>query len=160
MPRLTSVLCAVGCALCSPESARHLHAQPGGDVPLAVVVGRDSPVAQLTLDQLRRLFLGQTATLPTGQAVRVIIHRPSAAAFDRRALAVTEAAVKRRWVAAVFRGEAQATPTEMDTADEVKRHVASHANALAYIPVTDVDASVRVVRIGGRQPGDADYPVR
>ena len=53
---------------------------------IAVVVNSTNPVDELSIDKLRRLFLGQAATFPTGKHARLAMHAPSVTAFDRSAL--------------------------------------------------------------------------
>jgi hypothetical protein len=38
--------------------------------------------------------------------------------------------------------------------------VREHADAMAYLPLADVDASVKVLRIDGKRPADSSYPLR
>jgi hypothetical protein len=59
-----------------------------------------------------------------------------------------------------FRGEATSIPSDYASADDVKRFVREHADAIAYLPLADVDASVKVLRIDGRRPTDASYLIR
>lgn len=150
---------AIGCALFLHASGTDASAQSSRG-SYAVVVGPSSPVVQLSLDQLRRLYLGETTTLPTGQRARIVVLKSSADAFDRLALGLSEAVVRRRWVSAAFRGEVTLIPTEVETIDDVRKELAKHPNAVGYLPSMHVDGSVRVVRIDGRLPADPNYPIR
>jgi hypothetical protein len=63
-------------------------------------------------------------------------------------------------MAMTFRGEATAIPSDYASAEDVRKFVRDHADAVAYLPLADVDATVKVVRIDGRRPGDAGYLLR
>lgn len=130
------------------------------EAQVAVVVNRASTVEDLSTVALRGLFLGQTTTLPGGARARLATHTASAERFDRVALGLAHEAVRSRWMAMTFRGEATAIPSDYASADDVTRFVREHAEAIAYLPLADVDATVKVLRIDGRRPGDAGYLLR
>jgi hypothetical protein len=117
-------------------------------------------VDELSADGLRRLFLGQATTFPTGARARLATHTGSADAFCREALGLQREVVRSRWMAMTFRGEATTIPSDYASPDDVKRFVREHADAIAYIPLADVDASVKVLRIEGKRPADPSYLLR
>jgi hypothetical protein len=127
---------------------------------VAVIVNPSSAVEDLSADALKRLFLGQATTLPGTAQVRLATHTASAERFDRVALGLEHEVVRSRWMAMTFRGEATAIPSDYAKADDVKRFVRAHPEAIAYLPLAEVDASVKVLRIDGRRPGDAGYLLR
>jgi hypothetical protein len=124
---------------------------------LAVVTNVASAVDELSADALRRLYLGQSPTLPNGRRAQLATHAPSTERFDRDALHLKPEIVRARWMSMTFRGETTSIPTEFSSSDDVKRYVREHADALAYLPFADVDATVKVLRIDGRRPADPDY---
>ena len=153
------LLGALACALILHTAAAPVSAQTGIG-SYAVVVGPSSAIVQLSLDQLRRLYLAESTTLPSGERARIVVLKPFAAAFDQMALGLSEARVRRRWVSAAFRGEVTVIPTEVETAADVRRELATYPNAVGFLPFTALDASVRVVRIEGKHPSDPKYPIR
>jgi ABC-type phosphate transport system substrate-binding protein len=127
---------------------------------IAVVVHPSNSLQDLSVDNLRRLFLGQAKTFPTGEHARLATHAPSAATFDRAALGLQQQIVRSRWMAMVFRGESTSIPTELATADDVKKFVREHPDAIAYLPLAQVDGSLKVLAIAGRRPTDAGYLIQ
>jgi hypothetical protein len=127
---------------------------------IAVVVNPSNSIEELSLDNLRRLFLGQAKTFPTGAHARLGMHSPSAPAFDRAALRLQPEIVRSRWMAMIFRGEATSIPTELTSPDDVKKFVRDHADAIAFLPLSNVDGSVKVLAVAGRRPNDAGYVIR
>jgi hypothetical protein len=127
---------------------------------VALVVNRKNPVANLTLEQLRRLYLGTSKTFPGGIRVTLIEFPVLRVRFYRTLLGMTDDQLKRHWMAIVFAGEGTSPPKEIAGPDDLRRFVAEHAGALAFLPLVDVDGSVKVVAIGGVNPGDANYPLR
>ena len=127
---------------------------------VAVVVHPTNTLEELSLDKLRRLFLGQAKAFPTGSRARLAWHVGSAATFDRAALGLQPEIVRSRWMAMIFRGEAKRFPTELATAYDVKQFVRSHRDAIAFLPQAAVDGSVKVLAIEGKRPSDAGYVIR
>ena len=127
---------------------------------VAVVVNPSNTPEELSLDQLRRLFLGQAKAFPTGVHARLAWHAGSAGTFDRTALGLQPDVVRSRWMAMIFRGEAKGFPTELATPDDVKQFVRSHPDAIGFLPQADVDGSVKVLTIEGKRPTDAGYVIR
>jgi hypothetical protein len=127
---------------------------------VAVVVNPGNALADLSLDKLRRLFLGQARTFPTGQHARLARYTPAAATFDRDALGLQPEIVRSRWMALIFRGEVTAVPTDLSSVDDVKQFVRSHPDAIAFMPAAQVDPSVKVLAIDGKRPSDAGYVLR
>lgn len=130
------------------------------DAQIAVIVNRNSPVSDLKVEDLRRLYLGLSPTFAGGRPVVLLELPPLRAAFYQRLLGLTEDRVKRRWIANVFSGRSVTPPREIETAAELKRFVAGHPAALAFIDVRDVDATVKVVTIDGRAPASPAYRFR
>ncbi|HEV7990244.1 MAG TPA: hypothetical protein VGP25_00370 [Gemmatimonadaceae bacterium] len=126
---------------------------------IAVVVHPSNGIEELSLDKLRRLFLGQARTFPAGDHARLAVHSGSSATFDRAALGLQPEIVRSRWMAMIFRGESTSIPTELATPDDVKRFVHDHPDAIAFLPLSQVDASVKTISIDGHRPNDAGYVI-
>jgi ABC-type phosphate transport system substrate-binding protein len=141
-------------ALLGLGAPRAAHSQ------IAVIVNSANSLEELSLDKLRRLFLGQAKTFPTGAHARLGAHVASAEAFDRAALELQPEIVRSRWMAMIFRGEATAIPTEIASPDDVKKFVRDHPDAIAFLPLAHVDGTVKVLAVAGRRPNDAGYVIR
>lgn len=130
---------------------------------LAIVVNPDNPTTDITLSQLRAMFLGERKwwsnrhrvvlagmrrNTPEWQAVRRVIYK-----MDRREL-------DHYYLYQSFKGEAPSLPTTMPAPADVKKFVVSTPGALGYLRASDVDGSVKVVRVNGLLPGDDGYPLR
>lgn len=127
---------------------------------LVVVVNAASSVEDISADRLKRLFLGQATTFHDGSHASLALHVPSSVKFDAAALGLGREVVRSRWMAMVFRGETAVLPPEYTTVEDVKKFVREHPDALAYLPLADADASVKVLRIDNKRPTDSGYPLR
>ena len=127
---------------------------------IAVVVHPSNATTQLSMDELRRIFLGKTTSFHGAGRIEVAGALPSRDAFCRAALGLDVEQYRRRWMALAFRGEVQELPKELPDPQAVRRYVAEHPGAIAYLPLSAVDGDVRVVAIDGRRPTDPGYPLR
>src|SRR6185295_17185581 len=84
---------------------------------VAVIAHRGTSVSQLSLDDLRRLYLGQTSHL-SGHRVTLVETAPLRAPFYRTVAQMSEAQVDRAWLAVVFQGGDATPPRRMPTGDD------------------------------------------
>jgi phosphate transport system substrate-binding protein len=162
---VSGVACLVGIAMCPITSAAgQANAAPEREpVELAVVVHPLTPVDSLSLAELRDIFLGDRQFWPDQRRVTLLIHAPGTAeraALLRTVYQMSEPDFRRYWIAKVFRAEVAAGPKLVYSNDMAKRLVATVPGAIAILPVTAVDATLRVVAVEGRRPGQQDYPLR
>ena len=151
MSRYVATTLAVACLTIA---ARPTFAQT------AVIVHRSSAVSDVKLDDLRRFFLGQGALAANGKQVMLVELSPIRTRFYKRLLGLSPDDVRRRWIGVVFRGDALTLPFELDDPAAVKKFVAEHPGAVAFIEVSDVDDTVKAVRVDGKRPGDPQYPLK
>ena len=157
-PRLAIVLCSVlGMLLAQPSAA-----QVATGTVVTVIVNQDNPVENLSLAELRDILSGQRTYWSAGRPVSLIL-MPGPGTAERRTvlsvvLGMNEASYKKHWVGRVFRAESASAPTTADSPDVVARAVARIRGAIGL--VAHAAPNVRVVRINGALPGDADYPLR
>jgi ABC-type phosphate transport system substrate-binding protein len=114
---------------------------------VAVIVNPKSPLASMTADQVSAIFLGKSATLPSGAtAVPADLPESNAARelFYSKAAGKTSSQVKATWARLTFSGKAT-PPRELGSAADVKKLVASNPDAIGYIEQSAVDSTVKVV---------------
>jgi hypothetical protein len=129
--------------------------------PLAVVVGKQATFDALSLPELKRLFMGESVVGPQGQKL-IPLNRDSKSAervgFDRTVLGMSPEAVARYWIDRKIRGQSSA-PKAIEPAAVLQRVVAKLGGAIAYVRSKEVSPDVKIVRIDGKRPGDAGYPI-
>ena len=151
MSRYVATILAVACLTIA---ARPALAQT------AVIVHRSSAVSDVKLDDLRRFFLGQGAMAASAQQVMLVELSPIRTRFYKRLLGLSPDEVRRRWIGVVFRGDALTLPFELADPAAVKKFVAEHPGAVAFIEVSDIDDTVKALRVDGKRPGDPQYPLK
>jgi ABC-type phosphate transport system substrate-binding protein len=114
---------------------------------VAVVVGAKSAAANMTAAQAADLFLGKSDQLAGVGVALLLDHAEGDALRDQFYTKVTgksAAQVKAAWSRLVFSGKAT-PPKEVANSAEVKKLVATNANAVGYIEKSAVDGSVKVL---------------
>jgi len=145
----------------NPPSALPRTREPiGSDDAFAVIVNPSTHATDMSLEQVRSIFLGEQQFWPGGDRVVLFIHGPGSAGRDvalRRLYQMNEGEFKRYWIGKVFRDDLASGPKIVSSNALAKRLTASITGAIAVIPASEIDQTVRVVRIDHRLPGDAGY---
>ncbi len=132
-----------------------------GQTPLAVVVHIESPIENVSLDDLKRLFEGRLRALPGVSSLSLYQHTSSRERFYGRVLNTTVSRATRAWMVLVFSGDVTKPPIDVDRAADLIRAVANSRSALGFVPLSAVDTSlVRVIRVDGRATRDPGYVLR
>jgi len=114
---------------------------------VAVIVNPKSAAASMTADQVASIFLGKSATLPSGATAMPADQAEGSAVrehFYAKVAGKQAAQVKAAWSRLVFSGKA-APPKELSSSAEVKKFVAANPDAIGYIEKSAVDGSVKAV---------------
>jgi len=140
-----------------------LQAQGQQASRIAVVVNPDTPVSDLSLEEVRKIFLGDrqywTAKLP----VVLLIRAPVARERDTVLQVIyrmNEAQFKRYWIAKIFRAESATAPKIVYSNDLANELTASMPGAIAFMDARDVRPGVKVIRIDGYLPSEPGYPLK
>jgi ABC-type phosphate transport system substrate-binding protein len=128
--------------------------------PLAIVVNRGNPLTEISLADLRRVFRGQRSRWSNGRRVTLVMRDPGAPerlAILQSLYGLEEEQYRRTYLQAVFSGEATDAPKTLASTNGVLRFVYNVPGAIGYVRARDVDASVKMLRVDGRLPGEAGY---
>lgn len=143
-------------------AGRRGWAAPATNPALVVVVAQDSAVQQLTLAQVRALFLGETVTDPK-QKVLIPFNQapgtPDRIVFDRVVLGMSPDEAGRYWTDRRIRGQGR-PPRAFSPPSVVQRLLVRFREAVGYVRQNEIIAGVRVVPVDGKRPVDAGYPLR
>jgi hypothetical protein len=142
-------------------SSLYAQSQRGSD--FAVVVNPDTPVTDLSLEDVRKIFLGDrqywTAKIP----VMLLIGAPGTPERDvalRLIYQMDEVQYKRYWIAKIFRAESTTAPKAVYSDQMANELTTSISGAIAVIDARDVGPGVKVIRIDGHLPGQPDYSLK
>ena len=151
------VLSCLCLALLQPLAAqRH-------DVDVAVVVHPDTPISNLSLAEVRKVFLGDRQYWSTNVPVVLMIRAPVARERDvvlKIIYQMSESQFKQYWIAKIFRAESATAPKVVYSNDMANQLVTAIPGSIAFIDSKDVKPGSKVVRVDGRLPGEPGYPLR
>jgi ABC-type phosphate transport system substrate-binding protein len=127
---------------------------------LAIVVNRSNPVDELSFRDLRKIFLGERSHWPNGRRIAVAMleyGQPERASILRQVYRMSEERYRDHFVTGMFRGDVFVAPKTLASPVIMRKFVFNAPGAIGYLRSSDVDGSVKVVRIEGRLPDDKDY---
>lgn len=155
------LLIAATLAVCLSHPAARLSGQ---SLPseIAIVVHPDVPADNLTLADLRLVLLGDRVEWREGLRIVILLRAPVAAERDAamRVCDMTEAQFRQHWISKVFRGQVPNGPKVTYSMDSTLETVSSTAGAIALVQGPVTSKSVKILKIDGKLPGQAGYPVR
>ncbi len=157
----------IACAILLSVSLCSVGRQPllgqKGDVDVAVVVNADTPVNNLSLADVRKIFLGDrqywTANIPVVLLMRAPVARERDVVL-KTIYQMSESRFKQYWIAKIFRAESASAPKVVYSNDMANELVTAIPGAIAFIDSRDVKPGTKVVRVDGLLPGEAGYPLR
>jgi hypothetical protein len=132
-----------------------------GDI--AVVVRPDTPADDLSLREIRDLMLGEKQFWNSSQRVTLLIRAPGARERDvvlKVIYHMTEAQFRQYWISKVFRAETTTGPKIVYSSQMATGLVLALPGSVSFVDADEVPKGLKVLRIDGRLPGDAGYPLK
>ncbi|SRR5258706_9510870 len=116
---------------------------------VVAVVSAKSPITSLASNQVADIFLGKTSRFPDGSLAVPIDQQedsPAREKFYAQLTGKSPAQMKAHWSRIIFTGRGQ-PPREVSSNAEAKKTIAANPNAIGYIDLSQVDASVKVLAL-------------
>lgn len=156
-----SVLCLVAAALWALCFQVPSVGAADGKLRLVIVVADNSPLKDISMHDLKRLYLGEHVSDPDGQKLIPFNHPPGTqerVGFDHVVLDMSPEQVGRYWVDRKIRGQS-GPPKSIDSPIMIQRVVTQLKGGIGYVRASDMRADVRVLSINGKSYQDGDYPL-
>jgi hypothetical protein len=132
-------------------------------VDVAVVVHPDTPVSDLSLVDVRKVFLGDrqywTSNLPVVLLIRAPVARERNVVL-KIIYQMSEAQFTQYWIAKIFRAESASAPKVVYSNDMANDLVTAVPGAIAFIDAREIRPGAKVLRVDGHLPGEPGYPLR
>jgi hypothetical protein len=131
----------------------------------AVIVNRNNPAQSISAAQLRRFVLGEDRFWPGRLPVSLILQDERSLERQfvlKNVVHMSPSDYHQHWSTLLFRGAATTEPMEVPSNGLASGLVASQAGALCIIRTDSLpkNDSVKVLRVDGKLPGEAGYPLR
>src|SRR5579863_3530096 len=153
-------------SLAAPPVPRQVTAGAGNlkdTTDIAVVVNAGNPTDNLSLDELKKVLLGQQSRWKNKSKIAVVLRQPGVrerTVLLVKVLQMTEQDFKKSWLGAVFRGEADAEPFVAPSNGSASSYLDVYPGGIAFLPGTDVRRDLKVLKVNGHLPGDSEYPLK
>jgi ABC-type phosphate transport system substrate-binding protein len=129
---------------------------------VAIVVNKENPVSDISLAELKDIFLGVQQSWNGGDRI-VAVGREEGSEEKEIVLDkiynMSGTQLKQYWTARVIRGNNVNPPKTFPSDTLIKQLVQRVPNAVGYIRADQADDSVKVLKVEGKEPGQAGYPV-
>lgn len=130
--------------------------------PVAIVANQSVSVDNLSLDDLRRIFLADKQYWPDRTRIILLVQAPNA--YERqvvlaRIYQMNENEYKRYWVAKMFRAEVPSGPKIVFSTNMARELVSSLKGAITFIRADEVRGHGKILSIDQKRPGDPGYPL-
>lgn len=132
------------------------------DRSLAIVVHPSNPVENLTMAELRRIFLGEEGHWPDGRRITLVmmeVGEPERKAVLQQICHLDESDYRKAILHRLYTSELLVSPKTLSNPEHVRKFVFNVPGAIGYLRTADVTESVKVIRIDGRLPDDEGYPL-
>jgi ABC-type phosphate transport system substrate-binding protein len=141
--------------------------QAAGD-PIVVIVNATNPVDNLSLAELKKLFMSDRSKWDTGKSVAPVMvaaGAPERTAFLKTVCGMSDGDFSKYFLQAAFTGKSATPPKEVGSAASVKAFVATSAGAIGFVKAGDFhgdgsDGGVKGVKVDGASASDAGYKLK
>jgi ABC-type phosphate transport system substrate-binding protein len=141
--------------------------QAAGD-PIVVIVNVANPVDNLTVSELKKLFMSDRSKWDTGKSVAPVMvtaGAPERTAFLKIVCGMSDGDFSKYFLQAAFTGKSATPPKEVGGAASVKSFVAGSAGGIGFVKAGDFhgdgsDGGVKAVKVDGVAAADPGYKLR
>lgn len=131
--------------------------------PIAIVVHKSKGIKNLSLDELRSIFLADQQFWPDRSRIILLVRAPQSDERDfvlNRIYQMSEAQFRQYWIAKMFRSEVPRGPKIVFSTDMTLELVVAIPGSISFIRADEITDDVRIVRIDGKLPSDDGYPLK
>jgi phosphate transport system substrate-binding protein len=132
------------------------------EVELAVVVHPDTPVSNVNVSELRKIFRGERQYWSKDMPVVLLVRAPVSRERDavvKSICQMTETQFKQYWIARIFRAEAVSSPIVVNTPQAANDIVATVPGAITVLEMRNVRPGLKVLRVNNLLPAESGYPI-
>ncbi len=135
---------------------------PGQLEAIVIVVNESCETSDISSDRLRKIFMGDDQYLDKNKRVVLLVpeaNAPEWALLLKRVYRMSAAQYRQYWIGKLFRAEVSSGPAMADREAMVKLMPKS-PGAITFMLASAVSPGLKVLRIDGKLPGDADYKLQ
>ena len=130
---------------------------------IAIVVHKDTDIENLSLAELRNIFLANQQFWSNRKRIVLLVRAPKSDERDfvlNTIYQMDETQYRQYWIAKMFRAEVPRGPKIVFSTNMMLELVIAIPGSISFVSADEVTEDVRVVRIDGKLPSDPGYPLR
>jgi ABC-type phosphate transport system substrate-binding protein len=130
---------------------------------IAIVVHKNTEVDNVSLHELRNIFLANQQFWPDRTRIILLVRAPKSEERDfvlDTIYQMDEAQFRQYWIAKMFRAEVPRGPKIVFSTDMMLELVVAIPGSISFINASEITDDVRVVRVDGKLPNDEGYPLK
>ncbi len=131
-----------------------------GGQTLAIVVNRSNPIDNLSFNELRKIFLGERSHWANGHRIAIAMldyGQPERRTVLRLIYRTDEHGYQEHVLRGMFQGDVFVAPRTLASPTIVRKFIFNAPGGIGYLRASDVDQSVKVIRIDGLLPEEKGY---
>jgi ABC-type phosphate transport system substrate-binding protein len=131
--------------------------------PVAIVVHKDTDIENLSLLELRSIFLANQQFWRDRTRIILFVRAPKSEERDfvlNTIYEMDEAQFRQYWIAKMFRAEVPRGPKVVFSAGMMLELVIAIPGSISFVSVDEVTDAVKVVKVDGMLPTDPGYPLK
>jgi ABC-type phosphate transport system substrate-binding protein len=133
------------------------------DNSIAVIVNPRNSIESISLAELRNIFLGTQQFWKDGTQIVPVVRAPSAKERDvllRRVLHMSDAQFQQYWRKKRHAQRGVREPLAVVSNGMQLQTVGLESGGIALVATSDIHDGVKVLKVSGRRPGSAAYPLK
>ncbi len=130
---------------------------------IAIVVHKDTEVGNLSLEELRSIFLADRQFWQNRKRIILLVRAPESDERDfvlNKIYQMSEAQFRHYWIGKMFRAEVPRGPKIVFSTDMTLELVTAIPGSISFMRAEDVTEDVKLVRVDGRLPSEDGYPLQ
>ena len=130
---------------------------------IAIVVHKDTEVDNLSLHELRNIFLANQQFWSNRTRIILLVRAPKSEERDfvlNTIYQMDEAQFRQYWIAKMFRAEVPRGPKIVFSTDMTRELVVAIPGSISFVNANEVTDDVKVVRVDGKLPTEEGYPLQ
>lgn len=128
---------------------------------IAIVVNSNNPVSELSINELKAIFLGKQVYFRQGENLILLCdYKPDIDEFCTKVYGYSGKTMNKHWFQLIFSGTSANPPKKMNSVENLLNFISIQQNAIGYISVKNIPQNVKgikVLKIEGQLPGGKDY---
>jgi hypothetical protein len=132
-------------------------------IAVAIAVHPDTQISNLSMEQLRKIFLADQQFWPDKTRITLLVKAPGAIERDLvldRIYMMNEMEFRKYWIAKMFRAEVPSGPKLVFSSNMALELVTAIRSSITFLNANEISDSIKVLRIDGYLPNEQGYPLR